>query len=153
MDVKWMAVVISTAGSTPVRAAQPVRSGLGIAPAALLAATLALGGCHGKEAAVAPPAIVVALPVRADAAMGAGGVAMRYPVEATPRYSNAMSFRVPGKLIERKVRIGDTVSKGEVIARLDPADAQKQAASAKAALQAAEHRLVYAQQQLDRDTA
>ena len=61
-------------------------------------------------------------------------MAIRYPVEVTARYSNPMSFRVPGKLIERKVRIGDTVKKGEVVAQLDPLDAQKQAASAKAAL-------------------
>jgi RND family efflux transporter MFP subunit len=64
-----------------------------------------------------------------------------------------MSFRVPGKLIERNVRLGDAVKQGQVIAQLDPVDAQKQAVSAKAALDAAEHRLVYAQQQLDRDKA
>jgi RND family efflux transporter MFP subunit len=69
------------------------------------------------------------------------------------RYSNPMSFRVPGKLIERKVRIGDSVKKGESVARLDPVDAEKQAASAKAALDAAEHRLLFAKQQLDRDSA
>jgi len=45
------------------------------------------------------------------------------------------------------------VKEGQVIALLDPVDAQKQLASAKAALDAAEHRLVYAQQQLDRDKA
>jgi RND family efflux transporter MFP subunit len=74
-------------------------------------------------------------------------------VEAAARYSNAMSFRVAGKLIERDVRLGDSVRSGQVIARLDAADAQKQAASAQAALDAAEHRLVFAKQQLDRDQA
>jgi multidrug efflux pump subunit AcrA (membrane-fusion protein) len=64
-----------------------------------------------------------------------------------------MSFRVPGKLIKRDVRLGDAVKEGQVLAQLDPVDAQKQFASAKAALDAAEHRLVYAQQQLDRDKA
>jgi multidrug efflux pump subunit AcrA (membrane-fusion protein) len=64
-----------------------------------------------------------------------------------------MSFRVPGKLIKRNVRLGDAVKEGQVLAQLDPVDAQKQFASAKAALDAAEHRLVYAQQQLDRDKA
>jgi multidrug efflux pump subunit AcrA (membrane-fusion protein) len=64
-----------------------------------------------------------------------------------------MSFRVPGKLIKRNVRLGDAVKEGQVLAQLDPIDAQKQFASAKAALDAAEHRLVYAQQQLDRDKA
>jgi len=41
----------------------------------------------------------------------------------------------------------------EVVARLDPADAQKSAASAQAQLDAAQHSLVYAKQQLDRDQA
>jgi RND family efflux transporter MFP subunit len=82
-----------------------------------------------------------------------GGEGIRYPIEAAARYSNAMSFRVAGKLIERDVRLGDSVRKGQVIARLDAADAQKQAASALAALDAAEHRLVFTKQQLDRDQA
>jgi RND family efflux transporter MFP subunit len=81
------------------------------------------------------------------------GESIRYPVEAAARYSNAMSFRVGGKLIERNVRLGDSVREGQVIARLDAVDAQKQAASAQAALDAAEHRLVFAKQQLDRDQA
>jgi RND family efflux transporter MFP subunit len=94
---------------------------------------------------------VLALPVHSDASNGNGVV--RHPVEVTARYSNIMSFRVPGKLIERRVRLGDSVKQGQVIARLDPLDAQKQEASAKAALAAAEHRLAFAQQQLDRDKA
>ena len=118
----------------------------------LLAASLSLAGCHDGKLAAAPPAVVVALPVHPDAGT-AGGLAIRYPVEVAARYSNPMSFRVPGKLIERKVRIGDTVKKGEVVARLDPVDAQKQAASAQASLDAAEHRLLFAKQQLDRDSA
>jgi membrane fusion protein, multidrug efflux system len=64
-----------------------------------------------------------------------------------------MSFRVPGKLIKRNVRLGDAVEEGQVLAQLDPVDAQKQFVSAKAALDAAEHRLLYARQQLDRDKA
>jgi len=82
-----------------------------------------------------------------------GGLAIRYPVEVTARYANTMSFRVPGKLIERSVRLGDFVHKGQPVARLDPLDAQSQAAAAKASLDGAEHRLAFAKQQLDRDTA
>jgi len=129
------------------------RSARFAAPLLLVAAaTLALAGCQGGKVASAPPTVVVALPVHPEAG-SAGGAAVRYPVEVAARYSNPMSFRVPGKLIERKVRIGDSVKKGEVIARLDPVDAEKQAASAKAAMEAAEHRFVFAKQQLDRDNA
>ena len=116
-------------------------------------AFLSLSACSGGRNAVAPPALVVALPVHPDSGAAGGGGAIRYPVEVAARYSNPMSFRVPGKLIERKVRIGATVKKGEIVAQLDPIDAQRQAASAKATLDAAEHRLLFAKQQLDRDSA
>jgi multidrug efflux system membrane fusion protein len=115
-------------------------------------ASLLVGACHHSAPPPPPPAVVVALPVHPDARTG-GGDPIRYPIEVTARYSNTMSFRVPGKLIKRTVRLGDAVKQGQLIAQLDPVDAQKQAASAQAALNAAEHRLVYAQQQLDRDKA
>jgi RND family efflux transporter MFP subunit len=117
-----------------------------------VAMALATAACGRKAEGPPPPTVVVALPVHSD--NGPGGVAsVRYPVEVTARYSNTMSFRVPGKLTKRNVRLGDSVKEGQVIAQLDPVDAQKQFASAKAALDAAEHRLVYARQQLDRDKA
>jgi membrane fusion protein, multidrug efflux system len=112
---------------------------------------LSVAACSGGKVATPPAALVVALPVH-PTLEGAGSAVIRYPVEVAARYSNIMSFRIPGKLIERKVRIGDTVKKGEIVARLDPIDAQKQLASAQAALAAAEHRLVFARQQLDRDS-
>lgn len=120
-------------------------------PAAVVAAS-ALAACHGQAPAAAPAAVVVALPVHSHSAAGAGE-GIRYPVEAAARYSNAMSFRVAGKLIERDVRLGDSVRRGQIVARLDQIDAEKQAGSARAALDAAEHRLAFAKQQLDRDQA
>jgi RND family efflux transporter MFP subunit len=117
-----------------------------------LIALLALSACHRQPPLAAPPARVLASPVHSHSRTGTGEN-VRYPVEAAARYSNAMSFRVAGKLIERDVRLGDSVRKGQVIARLDAADAQKQAASAQATLDAAEHRLAFAKQQLDRDQA
>jgi multidrug efflux system membrane fusion protein len=120
-------------------------------PLLLAAVAGLLAACHGAPPPAAPPAVVLALPVHSDASNGVEAV--RHPVEVTARYANTMSFRVPGKLIERRVRLGDTVKQGQVIARLDPVDAQKQEASARAAATAAEHRLAFAQQQLDRDKA
>ena len=117
-----------------------------------LLAAAALAGCHGQPAAQAPPAAVVALPVHAYSGTD-GGQSLRYPIEAAARYSNVMSFRVAGKIVERTVRLGDVVRRGAVVARLDAADAEKQTAAARAALDAAEHRLTFAQQTLDRDTA
>jgi multidrug efflux system membrane fusion protein len=120
--------------------------------ALLVLASSLLAACQRAAPPDPPPALVVALPVHADAGHGGSGAA-RYPVEVTARYSNAVSFRVPGKLIERRVRLGDAVKQGQLIARLDPLDARKQVASARAALAAAAHRLLFAQQQLDRDQA
>jgi RND family efflux transporter MFP subunit len=111
----------------------------------------ALSACHTAKVESAQPPVVVALPVQANT--GTPENAIRYPVDVQARYSTPMAFRVAGKVIERKVRIGDRVKQGEVIARLDPSDAQKQSASAQSALEGAEHRLLYAKQQLDRDTA
>lgn len=113
---------------------------------------LTAGGCERAAAPSAPPPLVVTLPVHPDALPG-GAAIVHYPVEVAARDSTLMSFRVAGKLVERRVRLGDWVRKGEVLARLDPTDAQKQLASARAALSAAEHRLLYARQQLKRDEA
>jgi RND family efflux transporter MFP subunit len=127
-----------------------LRAGARAAPWALLA-VLGLGACQRHAPPAAPPALVLALPVHSYLGSGNGGI--RYPVEAAARYSNPLSFRVAGKLIERNLRLGDLAHQGQILARLDPLDAEKQAASARAALDAAEHRLAYARQQLDRDQA
>jgi RND family efflux transporter MFP subunit len=93
---------------------------------------------------------VVAVAVHAD---GNGAQAASLPGEVQARYATPLSFRVGGKIVERRVRLGDVVKNGQIVARLDPADAQKNAASAQAQLAAAQHALVYAKQQLDRDQA
>ena len=89
------------------------------------------------------------MPVQADAALPAWTL----PGEVQARYSTPLSFRVGGKIVERRVRLGDAVTPGQIVARLDPADAAKNAASARAQLSAAQHQLDYAKQQLDRDRA
>lgn len=85
--------------------------------AALFLAAL-LAGCHQSESPALPPAAVVSVAAQASPA-GESGTPLRYPVEVAARYSNAMSFRVAGQLSERRVRLGDAVWKGEVLARLD----------------------------------
>ena len=118
--------------------------------AAAMVAALAVSACGKKETVAPAPALVLATPVRATLS---AEPARSYPVEVAARYANPMSFRVPGKIVDRTVRLGDTVRKGQVVARLDPTDALKQQAAAQAGMEAADHRLLFAQQQLDRDTA
>jgi multidrug efflux system membrane fusion protein len=115
-----------------------------------LAGIVALAACSKKEPAAPAPRPVVALAVHAD---GSAMAAASLPGEVQARYSTPLSFRVGGKIIERRVRLGDVVKNGQILARLDPADAQKNAGSAQAQLEAAQHSLVYAKQQLDRDQA
>lgn len=116
---------------------------------AALALAVALSGCGRKEAPAPAPRPVVAMPAKADERLPAWTL----PGEVQARYSTPLSFRVAGKIIERQVRLGDTVAPGQVVAKLDPADATKNAAAAKAQLSAAQHQLDYARQQLDRDRA
>jgi membrane fusion protein, multidrug efflux system len=110
---------------------------------------LALAACEKRASAPPEPRPVVSMAVHPDeSAMSA-----TYPGEIGARYSTPLSFRVSGKIIERSVRLGDTVKAGQVLAHLDPADFDKNTAAAAAQLDAARHRFEFARQQLERDTA
>ena len=108
-----------------------------------------LAGCHHSEAVVNAPKPVVALVLHPDG----NPVSNTLPGQVQARYSTPLSFRVAGKVVERRVRLGDAVKEGQVLAMLDQADLRNDLANARAQLEAAEHRLVYAKQQLDRDRA
>jgi magnesium transporter len=47
---------------------------------------------------------------------------MRYSGSVRARVETALGFRVPGKIVERRVDIGARVEPGRVLARLDPTD-------------------------------
>jgi multidrug efflux system membrane fusion protein len=117
--------------------------------AAAVCGALALAGCgkHAPEAAAPRP--VVAVAIHPDGVPPQASL----PCDIEARYSTPLSFRVGGNIIERDVRLGDVVKAGQILARLDPADLQKNLANAQAQLDSAQHRLVYAKQQLDRDNA
>ncbi|VVD81432.1 RND family efflux transporter MFP subunit [Pandoraea capi] len=123
------------------------RLALTVATTAIAAATLA--ACSRKAPPEPPPRPVVAV---------AAQVAEQTPIASLPaqieaRYTTPLSFRVAGKIVDRSVRLGDAVKAGQVVARLDPADLAKSAASASAQLDAAQHQLEYATQTVTRDRA
>ncbi|SAL70644.1 RND family efflux transporter MFP subunit [Caballeronia arvi] len=121
-----------------------------VARAACLAILCAaLFACKRHEAPAPAPRPVVAVAAQADGHASTSSL----PGQIQSRYSTPLSFRINGKILERRVRLGDSVKAGQVVARLDPADVEKNNASARAQLDAAEHQLVYAKQQLDRDRA
>ncbi len=114
-----------------------------------LSATLTVTACQQKEVKPVINRTVVAPPAQADGQ----AFTMTLPGEVQPRYVTPLSFRVAGKILDRKVRLGDRVSKGQVLAILDAADLARSTAGAQAQFTAAQHRLEFAQQQLERDRA
>lgn len=61
--------------------------------------------------------------------------------EIRARHEIDMGFRVSGKIVERMVEAGSAVKKGQILARLDPADADLQVSASAAQLQLAEDEL------------
>lgn len=131
---------------SPPRALAPRRA---LLPLALLGALLALAGCGRKAPESTAGVPVIALPVQAADGQTGG----RFPGEIHARYEMPLSFRIAGQLASRAVNTGDVVKQGQALAQLDPKDAADQLSSAQAALAAAEHRLLFATQQRDRDEA
>jgi multidrug efflux system membrane fusion protein len=60
-----------------------------------------------------------------------------YTGDVRPRYESALGFRVPGKIVARAVDVGARVSKGQLLARLDPEDQRLGAEAARQQLMAA----------------
>ncbi len=93
-----------------------------------------LTACSQPSEAPPPPRPALVMKVTANntaAAMTLVGVVQ-------PRYESAQSFRLAGKIIERRVEVGAKVGKGQVLARLDAADSQLDAAATAADVAAAE---------------
>src|SRR5690606_12639626 len=98
----------------------------------LIMVGLGLAGCQQKETPPAPlPVVMVAQP--ANAAMGSSS----YSGEVRARQEADLSFRVGGKVTQRLVEVGSQVSKGQVLAVLDPTDANLQLNAAQAQLDSA----------------
>lgn len=94
---------------------------------------LALSACGGaKPAAESARPVLVAKPSGAVTAVSA------YAGEVRAREESPLSFRVAGKLVERKVDVGAHVTAGQVLAVLDPGDLDAQTRAAQAQLAAAE---------------
>lgn len=98
----------------------------------LMAACLA--GC-GKKPVVEPPIRSVRTLVLAET----GGVLEReFSADIRARSESRLSFRVGGKVNRRLVELGQSVTRGQVLAQLDPQDLQLGQAAARAGLAAAE---------------
>lgn len=109
--------------------------------ASLLAVTLA--GCRTE----AKPQVSIRPVVTEVVALQTIQPTASYPGEVKARHESDLAFRVGGKIISRSVDVGDRVSTGQVLARLDPQDAELavQAAQAQVAAAAAEVELTRAE--------
>jgi membrane fusion protein, multidrug efflux system len=80
---------------------------------------LALAGCgHGSQD-IRPAKPVVALKLSPTDTTARN----EYSGDVHARYESALGFRVPGKILSRNVNLGDSVKAGQLLARLDAADA------------------------------
>jgi RND family efflux transporter MFP subunit len=112
----------------------------------LVLLAVALAGCGAP-----PPAKEVVRPVQlTQVAIGATGSAAVFAGEVKPRHEGDLGFRIAGKIVARSVDVGARVKKGQVLARLDPADVGLQAEAAKAQVAATETEFRFAQAEFQR---
>lgn len=91
-------------------------------------------GCEQEEKTSAP----VIRPVRTFQVYSTGGTRVRtFSGKAQAGLESRLSFRVPGKVKRRLVKVGDTVKTGQLIAELEPEDYHLQAQEADASLERA----------------
>ncbi|MDP2432219.1 MAG: efflux RND transporter periplasmic adaptor subunit [Pseudomonadota bacterium] len=108
---------------------------------------LPLAGCGEKAAPPEVPAkMVLAHTVRAGSAVAQA----EYTGEVRARHEISLAFRVGGKLVARKVDVGDRVVAGQVLARLDAADLALSSSGAEANLAAVAAERAYAQAEAKR---
>jgi RND family efflux transporter MFP subunit len=104
--------------------------------AVLGAIALAVSGCSDEKKGEAKE---ILRPVKVVEIAKAGETrALDYSGAVKARVEMNLGFRVAGKIIERRVNIGDRVKPGDLIARIDPTDYQLSAKTAEANLTAAE---------------
>lgn len=110
-------------------------------------AALVLAGCK-EDVAIAPepprPVKVV------EVAPAATVRTLVYSGTVEARVSSGLGFRVPGKIVERLVDVGDRVEAGTPVARLDTADLRLALQAAEANVEAARARLQVANDALAR---
>ena len=111
---------------------------------AALALSLALTACQKEEkpeaTAIRPVRTVTVEPREAGEKVSLTG-------EIQPRYQADVGFRVDGKILDRPVDVGSTVKKGDLLARLDPAQFKQDLEVAKADVAAAQAEVTRSQAQ------
>jgi membrane fusion protein, multidrug efflux system len=119
--------------------------------AALMFAAILAGCSQGSEPPVSKAKVEPIRPVHTIiVAPQSLTSALSLPADIRPRFDTRYGFRVGGKLAMRSVSVGDRVSPGQVLARLDPTDLAPQVNAAQANLDAANTDAKLAQTELGR---
>jgi multidrug efflux system membrane fusion protein len=98
---------------------------------ALLLILPMLVACSEPPAPAAPLKLVRTLKVGAGNTANSG-TERSYSGEVRARIETTLGFRIAGKIVERRADVGQSVKPGQVLARLDPADAALQVTQAEA---------------------
>ena len=96
-----------------------------------------IGGCSEQQATSYPLLLVKVQPVK----LVNYTPKVTLTGEISARVQSDLSFRVGGRIIERKVEVGTHVESGEVLARLDPKVQEADVEGANAGVQSAEAKL------------
>jgi membrane fusion protein, multidrug efflux system len=113
---------------------------IAIIAASLIAATVA--GCHkaAEPSAEARPVRTMTVERKAD------GETVSLTGQVRAKDQAGLAFRLDGRMIERPVHVGDVITLGQLVARLDPQNQQNALRSAQANLASAEAVLTQARQ-------
>jgi len=106
----------------------------------------ALSACEAEQSSPPPPRPVSVVTVSS----GKLSNAITFSGEIQAKKDVALAFRIGGRVTDRLVAIGDRVTAGQIVARLDPMLEQNALESAKAALEAARGELVRARSAFER---
>ncbi|UVK38404.1 efflux RND transporter periplasmic adaptor subunit [Mesorhizobium sp. AR10] len=126
-------------GSTHVSLSNSIINRLTAAgPAVLVVAALGLAGCSQEKAEVKD----IIRPVKVvEIGQAQASRELDYSGSVRARTEMNLGFRVAGKVTERLVDIGQHVTSGDVLARIDPSDYDLSVKSAEASLDAAERQV------------
>jgi RND family efflux transporter MFP subunit len=109
-----------------------------VGPAVLVVAALGLAGCSQEKAEVKD----IIRPVKVvEIGQAQSTRELDYSGSVRARTEMNLGFRISGKITERLVDIGQHVTSGDVLARIDPADYELSVTSAQASLEAAERQV------------
>jgi len=112
----------------------------------LASCLLAVVGC-GRSA---PPAPLIRPVLTTVIRYGTSGEPVTLSGQIQAQNQANLAFRIGGRLIERRVSLGDTVAPGQLIARIESQDAKNSLSSAQADLAAAQATLVQARNNEER---